>query len=158
MKRHAAPVLALLVALVAPLGLAAQSLAGLEKVMDLTATIKSLALQVDAGSYEAPAKFVILNGTYDSVLEADESAGTVIIELVTGEWIGLEDVKSYHCLVQFTGPEYLKAFPVKVPANAGPDVFAKSARLLVVAAPLGVVELTDGRTVWLLEGVYYRRL
>jgi hypothetical protein len=158
MKRNAAPVLALLVALVAPVGLSAQSLSSLEKVMDLTATIKTLAEQVAAGNYEAPAKFVILNGTFDSVFETDEATGTVVIELVSGEWIGLEDVRSYHCLIRFTGAEYLKTFPATPPRNPGPEIFAKSARLLVVAAPYGVVELADGRLLWLLDGVYHRRL
>jgi hypothetical protein len=77
---------------------------------------------------------------------------------VIGEWIGLEDVKSYHCLVKFEGPEYLAAFPASAPRNPGPDVFVKSARMLVVALPVAVVELIDGRLLWLLDGVYLRRL
>jgi len=158
MKRHAAPALALVLALAAPAVLSSQSLASLEKVVNLAATIKSLSEQVAKGDYEAPPKFVVLNGTLDSVFETDEKAATVVIELVTGEWIGLEDVKSYHCLIRFEGAEYLKSFPVTPPRNPGPEVFAKSARLLIVAFPVSVVELADGRLLWLLDGVYLRRL
>jgi len=156
MKKRVAAALAL--ALLLPLAASAQSLKDLEKVVDLQATIKSLSEKVEAGDYDAPPKFVILNGTLDSVFATDEESETVIIELATGEWIGLEDVKSYHCLVQLQGKEYLQAFPASPPRNPGPEVFVRSARLLVVAAPMGVVESVDGRLLWLLEGVYLRRL
>ena len=158
MKTPAASALGLLLILVAPAALRAQSVKDLEKVVDLEATIKSLSQRADAGDYKALPKFVILNGSLDNVFDTDESAATVIVELATGEWIGLEDVKSYHCLVRFQGEKYLQAFPAIPPRNAGPEVFARSSRLLVVAAPMGVVELQDGRIVWLLDGVYLRRL
>lgn len=158
MMRYAAPVLAILLAVFAPAVLSSQSLKSLETVVELSTTIKSLAEQIQREEYEAPPKFVILNGSLEGVFETDEASATVVIEMVTGEWIGLEDVKSYHCLIRFEGVEYLAAFPASPPRNPGAEVYAKSARMLVVALPVAVVELADGRLLWLLDGVYLRRL
>lgn len=158
MKRHLAAALAVVMALGATATVSSQDLQDLLSLVDLDVTIKSLAVGVDQGNYDAPPKFFLLNGSLDSVLEADEASSTVIIEMVTGEWVGLEDVKSYHCLIRFEGEDYFKAFPVTVPRDAGPEVFARSSRIMVVAYPFAVVELADGRLLWLLDGVYLRRL
>jgi hypothetical protein len=155
---HSARTLALLFALIGALSLPAQSVRDIENIMDLSTTIKSLAQRIEREEYEAPARFVILNGSLEGVFETDEAASTVVVEMVTGEWIGLEDVKSYHCLVRFEGQEYLAAFPAAPPRDPGPEVFARSARMLVVAKPVAVVELGDGRLLWLLDGVYLRRI
>lgn len=155
---HPARALALLLALTATLPLPARSVRDLQEIVDLTTTIKSLAEQIERGEYDAPERYVILNGSFAGVFETDEATSTVVVEMATGEWIGLEDVKSYHCLVRFEGPDYLRAFPASPPRDAGPEVFARSARMLVVAMPVAVVELGDGRLLWLLDGVYLRRL
>jgi hypothetical protein len=139
-------------------GVHAQTLSDLNAAVDLETTIRSLAEGVESGDYEAPPKYFVLNGTLDSVFETDEASSMVVIEMVTGEWIGLDEVRSYHCLIRFEGEQYVRAFPANVPRDAGPEIFARNSRLMVVAAPVAVVELTDGRLLWLLDGVYLRRI
>ena len=46
-----------------------------------------------------------------NILNKEQATFKVRIELITGEWIGLDDVKSYACYIDFTGPEFFKVFP-----------------------------------------------
>lgn len=138
--------------------LRALSLEDLNAVLDFTVTIKSLNKALEAGNYDAPRKFFALTGSYIDLLQADKESGTVIIELATGEWEGLEEVRSYRCLIRFQGPDYPTLFPARTPRRPDPALVLKHSRLLVIAFPVGVVELPGGRELWLLDGVYYRRL
>ncbi len=137
---------------------ASQTIGELEQILDYTVTIKSLSAGVDQGIYEAEQKFVVLDGTYSELFQADVETGEVYIEVATGEWIGLEDVESYHCLIRFTGAEYVELFPARAGRNTREDAILKGARMLIICLPLGVVELADGRLMWLLDGIYYRIL
>lgn len=150
--------LALVILVFAALPGAAQTIEELEQVLDYTVTIKSLSEGVEQGIYELDAKFVVLDGTYSEFFDADPETGTVIVEVATGEWQGLETVESYHCLIRFIGPEYVELFPARVTRDTREDAIIKGARMLIVAYPLGVVELGDGRLIWLLDGIYYRIL
>ena len=157
MKRKAACMVAVILALSA--GFAwAQSLDDLDAILDFSVTIKTLSEAVERGEYDMEARFVALNGTLNSVFDADAETSTVIVEMVTGEWIGLEEVRSYHCLVRLMDPELFPLFPLNPPRVPEPEVFIKGSRLLVIAFPVAVVELGDGRLMWLLDGVYVRRL
>ena len=158
MNRSTPLMLILLVGILAAFPVASQTIDGLQQVLDYTITIKSLSEAVERGDYEPPAKFVILDGTYSELFDADPETGTVYIEVATGEWIGLEDVKSYHCLIRLVGDEYVDLFPARVSRDTREDAIVKGARMLIVALPLGVVELGDGRLIWLLDGIYYRLL
>ena len=82
------------------------SRADFDRVVDFSVTLKDLSAVADGREPLPSGKLVILNGTVSdvNVISKDEGSFRVRIELITGEWIGTEDVKSYTCYVDFTGP------------------------------------------------------
>ena len=133
-----------------------------DAVADFSVTIKTLS-QLDeatAAAYGLMDRFLLLDGTVTNklVLDSNEESYLVQVELVSGEWIGLEEVRSYRCLVLFSGPEFARVFPRRAPRDAGPRVITPNDRVLLVARLLEPVVLEGEQSVWVLEGVYARPL
>jgi hypothetical protein len=95
-------VLACILLLVGPAILPALSHADLDRVIDFSVTLKSLASAADSGAPIPAGRTVLLSGTVSDVniINKDPAGFKVRIELITGEWIGLEDVKSYFCYIR----------------------------------------------------------
>src|SRR5208283_2785778 len=134
LMRRSVPVLACILVLAGPAFLPALSRADLDRVIDFSITLKSLAMAADSGSPIPSGKTVILSGTVSDVniINKDPAGFKVRIELISGEWIGTEDVKAYSCYVEFTGAEYFKMFPVRPPRTASRDLVTQNSRVLVV--------------------------
>jgi hypothetical protein len=133
-----------------------------DAVTDFSVTIKTLN-QLDetaAGAYGLFDRFLLLDGTVSNVLilDANEESFLVQVELIAGEWIGLEEVRSYSCWVVFAGPRFFPVFPRRVPRNAPPNIITTNDRVLVVARILQTVELENGESAWVLEGIRVRPL
>jgi hypothetical protein len=82
----------------------------------------------------------------------------VRIELISGEWIGLDDVKSYYCYVEFSGAEYFKMFPARPPRTASRDLVALNSRVLVMGRVVQVTAAPLGARRVLVEGAYIRTI
>jgi len=157
--RHTVP------ALVSVLLLAASSLPGLsradlDRVIDFSVTLKSLATAAEQGSALPEGKTVLLSGTVSDVaiLAKDESGFKVRIELITGEWIGLDDVKAYTCYVEFTGPEYARIFPARPPREPNRQLVTLNSRVLVVGRVVGMTSDPQGGRRVLVDGAYIRTI
>jgi len=134
----------------------------LDRVIDFSVTVKTLE-RLDAATardYRLDERFLVLDGTVSTieVIDPEESRYQVVVELVSGEWIGLEEVRSYRCLVLFSGPEYARVFPRRAPRDAGPRVITPNDRVLLVARLLEPVALDADDSIWVLEGIYARPL
>jgi hypothetical protein len=133
-----------------------------DEVVDFSVTVKTLS-QLDeatATAYGLMDRFLLLNGTVTNilVLDANEESYLVQVELVSGEWIGLDEVRSYSCWVLFSGSRFAGVFPARVPRNPPPGVIEANQTVLIVAVPLQTVEIAEGETAWVLEGIYARPL
>jgi hypothetical protein len=133
-----------------------------DEVVDFSVTVKTLS-QLDeatATAYGLMDRFLLLNGTVTNilVLDANEESYLVQVELVSGEWIGLDEVRSYSCWVLFSGPHFAGVFPARAPRNPPPGVIGANQTVLIVAVPLQTVEIAEGETAWVLEGIYARPL
>jgi hypothetical protein len=129
-----------------------------DKIVDFSVTLKSLSAAA-SGSVPLPTgRMVFLSGTVSDVtiLDAKEATFKVRIEIITGEWIGTEDVKAYASYVEFTGPEFFAVFPARAPRTATPGVIAANSRVLVVAKPTGIITTPTGEKQVLLDGAYIR--
>jgi hypothetical protein len=155
--RRSVPVLAGVLLLVGA-ALPALTRADLERVIDPSVTLKSLSA-VAAGAAPLPAgRLVLLTGTVSDVAILDKEKETfrVRIELITGEWIGLEDVKSYACYVEFSGSEYFSVFPAKAPREAAHGVISLNSRVVIIGRPRAVVATPLGAARVLVDGVFVR--
>jgi len=133
-----------------------------DAVADFSVTIKTLN-QLDeatAAAYGLMDRFLLLDGTVTNiiVLDANEESYLAQVELVSGEWVGLDEVRSYSCWVLFSGPRFAGVFPARVPRNPPPGVIATNQTILIAAIPLQTVEIAEDETAWVLEGIYVRPL
>ena len=133
-----------------------------DAVADFSVTIKTLSKldEATAAAYGLMDRFLLLDGTVTDILvkDSNEESYLVQIELVSGEWIGLDEVRSYSCRVVFSGPRFAKVFPARVPRNPPPEAIKANDTILIVASLLQTVEIGEGETAWVLEGIYARRL
>ncbi len=133
-----------------------------DAVADFSVTVKTLS-QLDeatASAYGLMDRFLLLDGTVANILILDpaEENFLVQVELVSGEWIGLEEVRSYSCWVLFSGPRFAGMFPARVPRTPPPGVITANDHILIVAMALQTVEIAEGETAWILEGIHARPL
>jgi hypothetical protein len=133
-----------------------------DAVADFSVTVKTLSGldEATAAAYGLLDRFLLLDGTVTNilVLDANEESYLVQVELVSGEWIGLDEVRSYSCWVLFSGPRFAGVFPARLPRNPAPGVIASNDTILIVAKPLQTVEIAEGEIAWVLEGIYARPL
>jgi hypothetical protein len=144
--------------LAGPAILPALSRADLDRVIDFSVTLKSLATAADSGAPIPTGRTVLLSGTVSDVniVNKDQAGFKVRIELITGEWIGLDDVKSYSCYVEFTGAEYFKMFPARPPRTANRDLVSMNSRVIVVGRIVQVAATPLGDKRVLVDGAYIR--
>ncbi len=131
-----------------------------DRIVNFDTTLKSLATDAADGAALATSRIVILDGTVSDVNIVDKSEGSfkVRIQIIAGEWIGLEDVKSYTCYVEFSGSQYVSVFPARAPATAKPGIVALNSRVLVVGRPISFVVSPQGERTVLVEGIHVRTL
>jgi hypothetical protein len=155
--RRSVPVIAA-VLLLAAASAQAITRADLERIIDPAVTLKSLSA-VASGSAPLPTgRLALLTGTVSdvSIIDKEKAGFRVRVELITGEWLGLEDVKSYACYVEFSGPEYFAVFPAKPPRAATPGIVTQNTRLVVIGRPVAVVDTPLGAKHVLVEGLFVR--
>ena len=156
--RRSVPLFACILLLAGPAILPALSRADLDRVIDFSVTLKSLATAADSGAPIPTGRTVLLSGTVSDVniVNKDQAGFKVRIELITGEWIGLDDVKSYSCYVEFTGAEYFKMFPARPPHTANRDLVSMNSRVIVVGRIVQVAATPLGDKRVLVDGAYIR--
>lgn len=132
-----------------------------EEVVDFSITLKSLnrLLEDNQAAELDKDRFVIVSGTVSSIafLDKKKNSYTVQLELVSGEWIELEEVKSYKCRIIFRGPQFYTLIPRRIPkGGATNDMVVESSRVIIIAIVVEPVETEQGEEVWLLDGHYIR--
>lgn len=134
------------------------SRAELDRVIDFSVTLKSLAVAARNGEPLPQGKTVLLSGTVSDVniLNKDPAAFKVRLELITGEWIGLDDVKSYTCYVDFSGSDFSRLIPARPPREANRDLVTLNSRVVVVGRVVGVTAAALGGTEVLVDGAFIR--
>jgi len=129
-----------------------------DRVVDFSITLKDLAAVAEGRETLPSGRLVILNGTVSdvNVISKDEASFRVRIELIAGEWVGTEDVKSYACYVEFAGPEYFKIFPALPPRTAVAGTVVIDSRVIVIGRPVEVTKTPLGEKRVLVEGMFVR--
>lgn len=141
---------------------AAGALEDFDSLVDFSVTLKALSGIDEAGArvYGLKSRYLLLDGTVTGVefLDPEQERFRAQVELVAGEWVGLEEVRSYRCYVLFEGARFFRLLPGRAPRSPDPGVILPNDHVLVVARALRVVQDPDGQPVWLLEGVHARPL
>jgi hypothetical protein len=129
------------------------------RIVDFQKTLKDVSLE----AAEAPAgrvssgKYLILEGSVASrrVVNAEPETFVGEIELVDGDWVGVESVNMWSCIVQFSGPEYVSRIPAGRTRKASPDEILLNSQVLVVGK---LIEIRDvgGRRIPVVRGEQIR--
>jgi len=111
-----------------------------DAVVDFSVTLKALAGTDEAAAraYGLKDRYLLLDGTVTAIqfLEPDEERFRAQVELVAGEWIGLEEVRSYRCYLLFQGRRFFRLLPRRAPRSPDASLILPNDRILVVARPL----------------------
>lgn len=137
---------------------AAISRADFDRVVDFSVTLKDLAAAADGTRRLPTGRLCVLNGTVSDVdiISKDQATFLVRIELITGEWIGTEDVRSYTSYVEFSGPEFFKVFPARPPRSPVPGTVVTNSRVIVVGRALDITKTPQGEKRVRVEGMFVR--
>jgi hypothetical protein len=158
--RRSVPVLACVLLLLGSGFLPALSRADLDRVADVSITLKTLSEVADGKAPLPDGRLIMLTGTVSDVniLSKDQATFKVRIELLSGEWFGEEDVKAYACYVEFSGSEYFKVFPAKAPREATPGIIGLSTRVLILGRAVSVTTTPLGARHVLVDGAFVRTI
>jgi len=130
-------------------------------VVDFDESLKSLSLSVREGRDPAPdGRLLMLDGVVSAieVLDPEEASFSARIELVTGEWEGLERVVLYSAYVDIGGPEFFSRIPTRRNRSTSADAITTNGAMLVIGHFDGVTSDSDGNPVPVVEGLYLRPL
>jgi hypothetical protein len=104
-------------------------------------------------------KLIIINGAVSSreIINEDENDFLALIELVNGEWEGMEDVKMYRCFIRLSGPEFFKRIPARRSRKKAENEIELNSRILVIGRVLGSFE-ENGTYLPVVEALHVRTL
>lgn len=133
-----------------------------DKVVDFSVTLRELNQRLDSENTLKldDKKFIVIYGTVSSIsfLNRKKDTFKARLELVSGEWIGLSDVKSYRAYVDFEGSAFYSSIPVRTPRTPNSKAVVKDSRVLIIAKILQPIDIPLSGRYWLLQGVYIRKI
>jgi hypothetical protein len=131
-----------------------------ERVINFDDSIETLAEQVRTQAYDQidVERYFILDGSVAStqVFNPDPAAFQAVIELVSSEWIGLEEIRVHHVYVLVEDGAYASRLPERMPRDPGPGVIQTNQRLIVVGPFIGTAMLNPNLEVPVIRAVALR--
>ena len=115
-------------------------------------------VQDDAYDLIDPDRYMILQGSVAStaVLDPNEETYQSLLEIVDGEWVGLESITIYRVYVLLVGPEFAARVPDRPPRDPGPEVILTNSTVMVVGQFIGVLDEEDGSVSPVIEAIAIR--
>jgi len=134
--------------------------ADFEAVVNTDVSTASLFQLVQAQAYDQidVERYFLLEGTVASttILDPNPETYQALVELVTGEWEGLESIEVSRVYVYLVGPEFADRVPARVPRDPGPEVIQNNQALLVVGSFFGLYNAPDGTELPVVQGILVR--
>ena len=136
--------------------LPAYSKSDFDKIVEFSTSLKNL----EQSAFLENEKLLLLNGTVSNLqfLDKKRDSFKIKVEIVAGEWIGLDEVRSYRCFVLFEGQDFFSIFPSRKPKNPSSEMIFLNDRILLLAQPSPSTEEMREQGTWLLEGLHVRHL
>lgn len=136
--------------------LPAYSKSDFDKIVEFSTSLKNL----EQSAFLENDKLLLLNGTVSNLqfLDKKRDSFKIMVEIITGEWIGLDEVISYRCFILFAGEDFFSVFPSRKPKNPSSDMIFLNDRILLLAqASPSTLEMRE-QGIWLLDGLRVRHL
>ena len=90
------------------------------------------------------------------VIDPEPESFLVQIELVTGRWIGLEEIRLYRAYVFVQGPQFFERVSAGAAANDQRDVVTPNSRIIVLGNIVDVFVDEDGTSAPIIDGIDLR--
>ena len=138
-----------------------QLLEQFDRTVDFSVTMRELTDAVDSGNLASLVdRVLIIDGTVASRDVYDSSPDTYLglLELIGGEWMGVEDVVMYRCYVFLQGPQFVNAIPARRSRTKHPDEIDLNTRVLIAAELVDIQEIAPGEVVPILLAYYVRKI
>ncbi|MFP4363608.1 MAG: hypothetical protein ACLFR1_07035 [Spirochaetia bacterium] len=133
----------------------------LQEIMDFTLTLGDLDEIVQNQEYNQLSmdKFYLIQGSIGSIIVAERDPENFLaeIEIVNGEWVGLDEIRMYRCFVQLAGPDFAERFPIRR-SQENENSIQLNQEVFVLVKVIGVAPLEDGGEALVLQGHYVRTL
>ncbi|RKX93901.1 MAG: hypothetical protein DRP59_01720 [Spirochaetes bacterium] len=125
-------------------------------------TLKDIYTMVQEGNANNinPDRYLVINGTVSAreVLNPDKENFVGILELSSGEWLGVADVEIYRCYIQLEGSEFSSAIPVRRSRRPKPEEIQLNTKILVLGKYLGYSEDEQGNKYPVIKGFKIRKV
>ena len=143
--------------LLAPLA-SAETRTEFDRIVDFSVTLKTLSDAAAGRAAPGAGRLVLLEGAVSEIVVLDDRPGswTVRVELMAGEWVGVDEVRGYRCWVTFSGPAYADLFPGEAPDEPSASYIPQHTRVLVLGRPRSTVVTPLGERVMTVEGLAVR--
>ena len=131
-------------------------------VVDFDLNVQQIASLVSQSKQSEinPSKILILNGAVASIeiVQPQEKDFLALIELVSGDWVGTNQVNLYRVYLVVSGPEFFKRVPARVPREPPANIIQVNDQILVVGTYLNSGTAPDGKEVAVIQGLRIRNL
>jgi len=161
MKARISPIL-LLILVITVFPIFPQQLETFDRLVDFSITLKDLNLLSEARLKEIinDKKLVIINGSVASILiiNKEENNFAAELELIQGEWEGIEEVKIFRCIVRLNGAHFAPRLQVQRSREKHPDAIELNSSILVVGKLVEIKNQPNESPLPVLEGIYIRQI
>ena len=141
-------------------GLPGVSPEDLKQIIDFEGSIRSLSELVRLGADRQidRERYFVLEGWVAStrVLDRNPASFSAIVEIVSSEWLGHEQIEIHRVYVRVAGPEHAERFPERMPENPGPQIIRPYQRILVIGPYVGTAMPDTGDPVPVVRAVALR--
>ena len=135
--------------------------ADLNTVIDLNMSLKVISHSTpdQLDSIISSGKYVIIEGTISSITEIERSDNNFIIDIhvINGEWVGLEKVEVYKCIVNVSGLEWESHFPKRTPREITEQLMLLNNQIMVIGK-LSDYVLEDTSLISVINAEYIRKV
>ncbi len=154
--------LSFLIALLAVSVLPAASVSDFQGVVNFAMTLRDLDILASGGNRDRvdTSRFIIIDGSVTSreVVSGEGEPFVGEIEVIQGEWVSLDNVQMYRCVVRFTGDEFSSLIPARRSRRRSETELQLHSRVLIVGKVAEFRTLADGSVIPVIEGKFVRIL
>lgn len=133
----------------------------LNSLINLNLSLKELSLSgLDAlDELILSDKYIILEGSVSSITEIERNDTNLVLDihLINGEWIGLDKVQVYKCIVNISGMEWETMFPSRPPKEITDGVVLQNNRILVIGKISDYI-MENSTLLAVVEAEYLRKI
>ncbi|TFG62972.1 MAG: hypothetical protein E4H36_06720 [Spirochaetales bacterium] len=132
-----------------------------DSVVDFSVTMKNIqqVLKAPGGLDNISSKLLVLSGSVASIqfLSAEGEDFVAAVELVSGEWIGVEDVRLFKAYLVVTGPQFAERLPVRRSREALENEIVLNSQILAVGRIVDF-DTSESEYIPIIECFYIREL